>query len=124
VNNFYLGQTPITQAQYKAVTGTDPTDRGENSDAQMDPVNWDHADEYCEKLTTLDREGGVLSNEWEYRLPTEAERKYACRAGTLESRDGEPQDIACNHDNADGRPHPVGQKAPDTSNFHDMPGDI
>ena len=60
MNNFYLGQTPITQAQYKAVTGTDPTDRGENSDAQMDSVNWDHADEYCAKLTTLDRKVGVL----------------------------------------------------------------
>ena len=124
VNDFFLGQTPVTQAQYEAITGTNPTDHGENPDAPIDSVWWEPADEYCQKLTTLDREAGVLPDDWEYRLPTEAEWEYACRAGSSEPRHGEPQDIAWYHDNADGRPHAVGQKAPNAWGFYDMLGNI
>ena len=123
-NDFYLGQTPVTQAQYEAITGTNPTDHGENSDAPVDSVWWEPADEYCRKLTTLDREAGLLPDDWEYRLPTEAEWEYACRAGSSEPRYGRPQDIAWYHDNADGRPHAVGQKTPNAWGFHDMLGNI
>lgn len=124
VNDFYLGQTPVTQAQYEAVTGTNPTDHGTNPDAPIDSVWWEPADEFCQKLTSLDREAGVLPDEWEYRLPTEAEWEYACRAGSSEPRHGEPQDVAWYHENADGRPRAVGQKTPNAWGFHDMLGNI
>src|SRR6187455_1865853 len=58
VNDFYLGKSPVTQAQYEAVTGTNPTDHEQNGDAPVDSVDWNSANEYCRKLTKLDREGG------------------------------------------------------------------
>ena len=123
-NDFYLGKTPVTQAQYEAVTGTNPTDHEQNPCAPMDSVNWHQANEYCQRLTELDRETGVLPDDWEYRLPTEAEWEYACRAGSSEPRHGEPQNVAWYHDNADDKPHAVGQKIPTAWGFHDMLGNI
>ena len=112
VNDFYLGKSPVTQDQYEAVTGTNPTDHEQIGDAPVDSVDWNSANEYCQKLTKLDREAGVLPDDWEYRLPTEAEWEYACRTGSSEPRHGQPQDVAWYHHNADEKPHAVGQKTP------------
>jgi hypothetical protein len=124
VNDFYLGKSPVTQEQYDAVTGTNPTDHEEIGDAPVDSVNWDQTNEYSQRLTKLDREAGVLPDDWEYRLPTEAEWEYACRAGSLAPRHGEPQAVAWHHDNADEKPHTVGQKMPNQWGFHDMLGNV
>ena len=66
----------------------------------------------------------MLPDDWEYRLPTEAEWEYACRAGSAEPRHGEPQDVAWYHDNAEEKPHAVGQKTPNAWGFQDMLGNI
>jgi hypothetical protein len=123
-SNFYLGKSPVTQDQYEAVTGRNPTDHEQIGDAPVDSVDWNSANEYCQKLTKLDREAGVLPENWEYRLPTEAEWEYACRAGRSEPRHGQPQDVAWYHDNADEKPHAVGQKTPNPWGFHDMLGNV
>src|SRR3954452_24650830 len=54
VNDFYFGKAPVTQDQYEAVTGTNPSDHEKNGDAPVDSVTWDQANEYCQKLTKLD----------------------------------------------------------------------
>jgi hypothetical protein len=123
-SDFYLGKTPVTQDQYEAVTGANPTDHETIGDAPIDSVNWGQANEYCEKLTRLDRAAGVLPDGWQYRLPTEAEWEYACRAGSTAPRHGAPQEVAWHHDNADDKPHPVGQKTPNCWGFHDMLGNV
>ena len=123
-SDFYLGKTPVTQDQFEAVTGTNPTHHEKIGDAPVDSVTWDRAIEYCQRLTKLDREAGVLPDDWEYRLPTEAEWEYACRAGSLEPGHGQPQDVAWYHDNADEKPHAVGQKTPNPWGFHDMLGNV
>src|SRR5262245_17405284 len=107
-NDFYLGKTPLTQEQYEVVTGTNPTVHERIGDAPVDSVSWDEAAEFCQRLTRLDREAGALPHDWDYRLPTEAEWEYACRAGSPKPRHGEPQDVAWYQDNADGKPHAVG----------------
>ena len=101
-SDFYLGKSPVTQAEYVTVTGTNPTDHQEIGDAPVDSVSWGQANDYCQKLTILDRESGVLADNWEYRLPTEAEWEYACRAGRPESRHGSSLDVAWYHDNSTG----------------------
>lgn len=122
--DFYLGRTPVTQDQYRTIIGTNPTDHEEIGDAPVDSVNWDQANDYCRKLTQLDREAGSLPDDWEYRLPTEAEWEYACRAGTPEARHGRPQNVSWYGDNANHQPHAVGQKSPNAWGFHDMLGNV
>lgn len=71
---YYLGATEVTQKQWKEVMGTDPS-FCTGDDLPVDTVTWEEATEFCRKLGK--REGKM------YRLPTEAEWEYACRAGTL-----------------------------------------
>ena len=78
---YWLGKYEVTQAQYKAVTGTNPSwDKG--ADLPVEQVTWNDAMKFCSKLTDIEREAGRLPEGYEYTLPTEAQWEYACRAGT------------------------------------------
>jgi formylglycine-generating enzyme required for sulfatase activity len=79
--SFYLGVFPVTQEQYQAVMDVNPacfggTDRGNHP---VESVSWDDAREFCQRLSARDAE---KARRHTYRLPTEAEWEYACRAGT------------------------------------------
>jgi hypothetical protein len=123
-SDFCLGKFPVTQAQYEAVTGANPTEHQQTANAPVSTLKWESAGDFCRSLTHLDRQVGVLPEDWEYRLPTEAEWEYACRAGSSEPRHGPPQEVAWYHDNAEETPHPVGQKLPNAWGFHDMLGNV
>ena len=72
---FFMGIHPVTQAQWKAVMGTEPSHfKGPNRPVEQ--VSWDDCQEFCQKLT------GLLKGKATVHLPTEAEWEYACRAGT------------------------------------------
>jgi formylglycine-generating enzyme required for sulfatase activity len=85
---FYMGKYPVTQGQYLAVVGSNPsyfvTNNGYAQDLNrpVETVSWNDATNYCALLTQSDRVAGRIPFNWAYRLPTEAEREYACRAGT------------------------------------------
>ena len=123
--SFHLGQTEVTQGQWKAVMGTTPwKDRSavnEGDDYPATYVSWDDAVEFCRKLSEKE---GV-----EYRLPTEAEWEYACRAGTTtlysfgddESQLGE---YAWYSETTDDGTHIVGQKKPNPWGLFDMHGNM
>jgi formylglycine-generating enzyme required for sulfatase activity len=76
---FYMGKTEVTQGEWRAVMGTEPwkgkTDVREGNNYAASYVSWEDAQEFCQKLS--EKETGTT-----YRLPTEAEWEYACRAGT------------------------------------------
>jgi formylglycine-generating enzyme required for sulfatase activity len=76
---FYLGKTEVTQAQFRDLTGKDPS-QFKGADNPVEEVSWDEARDYAARLTN--RRGGHLV----YRLPTEAEWEYACRGGRSCSR--------------------------------------
>jgi formylglycine-generating enzyme required for sulfatase activity len=73
VASFYMGKYPVTQAQYEAVMGSRPS-YFQGGDRPVETVSWHDAVEFCQKLSQLTAR--------HYRLPSEAEWEYACRAGT------------------------------------------
>jgi sulfatase modifying factor 1 len=81
---FWMGKYEVTQGQWKRVAGAFPRplpfDVGD--DLPVHTVSFLDAEEFCRKLTALARTAGTLPKEWEFRLPTEAQWEYACRAGT------------------------------------------
>ena len=126
---FWMGQTEVTQGQYKSVMNAQPWS-GEDSvqESANNPavhVTWDDAAAFCRKLSQ--QEGKT------YRLPTEAEWEYACRAGTTTEfsfgdSDSSLGDHAWFYDNASkvGQKyaHSVGQKKPNPWGLYDMHGNV
>ncbi len=79
--SFCIGKYEVTQAEYLAVMGNNPSHfQGSNQPVEM--VSWHDATNYCAQLTARERSAGRLPAGYGYRLPTEAEWEYACRAGT------------------------------------------
>ena len=83
---FWMGKYEVTQGQWKRVVGKLPgeltAELPEGDDYPVGNVNFAEAEAFCRKLTELARKSGDLPEGWEFRLPTEAQWEYACRAGT------------------------------------------
>jgi len=115
---FYVGVTEVTQEQYQAVMGTNPSSfKGATN--PVDSVSWNDATEFCKKLSEKSRQA--------VRLPTEAEWEYACRAGSktkfcFGDADEGLGDYAWYLDNSGDMMHPVGQKKPNAWCLYDMHG--
>lgn len=80
--SFKMGRFEVTQAEYQALMETNPSYFPGVSDRPVEQVSWTNAVEYCARLTQAQSSSGCLPPGWRYRLPTEAEWEYACRAGT------------------------------------------
>jgi sulfatase modifying factor 1 len=132
---YQLGTFPVTQAQYADVTGERPSAAGGNS-LPVEGVSWWDAVRFCNVLS--ERDGLVpayrLDDDGEgiecdvtadgYRLPTEAEWEYACRAGTPGPRYGPLDDVAWYRGNSQDRIHDVGGKRPNAWGLYDMLGNV
>jgi formylglycine-generating enzyme required for sulfatase activity len=121
VNSFAIGKYPVTQAQYEAVMGTNPSRFQNNPQNPVEKVSWNDAQAFCQKLSQITGKT--------YRLPTEAEWEYACRAGTTTRfyfGDDANQlgDYAWYYGNSQGTTHPVGQKKPNAWGLYDMSGNV
>ena len=81
-SGFWMSKYETTQEEYEAVMGVNPSNFKGNANLPVEMVSWDDATNYCAKLTVLEQTAGRLPAGYEYRLPTEAEWEYACRAGT------------------------------------------
>ena len=78
---FWMGRYEVTQAEYLDVTGANPSQNWLPS-APVNCVSWYNATNYCSRLTAREEQAGRQPVGYVFRLPTEAEWEYACRAGT------------------------------------------
>lgn len=76
---FWMACTPVTQGQWQALMGNNPSYFKGSKDLPVEQVSWDDASEFCAKLNEL----GKFPSGFRYALPTEAQWEYACRAGTI-----------------------------------------
>ncbi|MBQ4329446.1 MAG: formylglycine-generating enzyme family protein, partial [Lentisphaeria bacterium] len=80
--DYWLGKFEVTQAQWQAVMGNNPS-YFKSDDRPVEQVSWNDAKEFCNKLNTI--YAGKLPAGYKFDLPTEAQWEYACRAGTATS---------------------------------------
>ncbi|MDA7864653.1 formylglycine-generating enzyme family protein [bacterium] len=122
---FNMGVHEVTQAQYEQVMGVNPS-HFKDADNPVEKVSWEDAVEFCRKLSELPAEKAAGNV---YRLPTEAEWEYACRAGTTTKYsfgddESELGDYAWYGFNSDQKTHPVGSKKPNAWGLYDMHGNV
>ena len=117
---FWLGKYEVTQGEWEAVMGSNPSRFWECGErCPVESVSWHEVQEFLGKLNGRERGRGSA-----YRLPSEGEWEYAARAGTTGMRYGELGEVAWHGGNSDGRTHPVGQKQANGWGLHDMLGNV
>ena len=121
---------------YRTRSGRSDYEGGElNLQQPMECVTWEKAREFCRKVTQLERKAGRLPKGYVYRLPTEAEWEYACRAGSKGSYNVKPaietaaslkspKYIKSFANVSEGKPMDVGQKKPNAWGLYDMHGNV
>ena len=115
---YWLGKHEVTQSEWQAITGMNPSYFSGCGDCPVESVSWKDVQDYIRKLNA--RAGGNR-----YRLPTEAEWEYAARAGTNGDRyESDLDGIAWYSGNRGKRTQAVGQKAPNGFGLHDMLGNV
>jgi formylglycine-generating enzyme required for sulfatase activity len=115
---FYLGKYPVTQSQWEAVMGNNPSRFKDNPKRPVERVSWHDVHVFLRKLNERKGSGG-------YRLPTEAQWEYACRASTKTLRYHRRINwIGWYRENSSGQPQPVGQKLPNAWGLYDMLGNV
>jgi formylglycine-generating enzyme required for sulfatase activity len=126
---FCMQKTPVTQGQWKTVMGNNPASFSDGgNDFPVENISWNDCQEFIKRLNA--RKDGI------YRLPTEAEWEYACRAESVTPFcTGEISELYCVHDpllsavgwycgNSGRKSRPVAQKNPNAWGFYDMHGNV
>ena len=114
-----MGKTPVTQGQWRAVMGTNPSHFSScGDDCPVERVSWNDAQEYIRRLNQQTGQ--------RYRLPSEAEWEYACRAGQTHRYCGsdDVDAVGWYRSNSNGRTQAVGGKRPNAWGLYDMSGNV
>ena len=130
--NFWIGISEITQAQYEAVMGNNPS-ATVGANLPVTNVSWKDAIDFCDKLNDLAAE--QIPAGFCFNLPTEAQWEYCCRAGTTTALNNgknlsdhsvsqELDKLGWYSHNSDETPHPVGLKQPNAWGLYDMHGNV
>ena len=128
---FYMAKYKVTQTDYQWVTGSTPSVFTGDFNRPVETVSWEDATNYCARLTQRERGARRIRTNSVYRLPTEAEWEYACRAWTstrFSYGDDPGYATLANYawflDNSSRMTHPVGQKLPNPWGLYDMHGGL
>ena len=112
---FWMGKYEVTQGQWKRLMGNLPgeltSELPAGDDYPVGNVNFAEAEAFCHKLTELTQSTATLPKEWEFRLPTEAQWEYACRAGTTTATSFGDR-LSSQQANFQGRPYNGGEAGP------------
>lgn len=127
--DFWLGKYEVTQAEYAALMGKNPSHFQGDSNRPAEKLSWFDAEAYCAAVSARERQAGRLPTGYEYRLPSEAEWEYACRAGTTNwfsfGDDAQVADaFAWTLENSGSTTHPIGLKRPNPWGLYDMHGNV
>ena len=135
---FWMGKYEVTQAQWKRVMGDFPAEltAGAGDNFPIYSINFAEAEGFCHRLTESTHAARELPKDWEFRLPTEAQWEYACRAGTT-SATAFGDKLSSKQANFQGEPYngaeegpslkrtaPVGSYPPNAWGLHDMHGNV
>ena len=121
IGSFAIGKYPVTQEQYQAVLRNNPSYFRGNPQNPVERVSYIDAIGFCQELSRVTGKN--------YRLPTESEWEYACRANTTTNyyfgdNKKRLRDYAWYYENSQGTTHPVGQKLPNPWRLYDMLGNV
>lgn len=122
---FWLGRTQVTQRQWRALMGSNPSIFSGKEQNPVENVSWDDAMEFCSKLNSKK----ILPLGWQWSLPTEAQWEYACRAGTTGDYAGRLEEMAwssnCKGNSTYARgTQPVAEKMQNKWGLYDMHGNV
>jgi sulfatase modifying factor 1 len=138
LTGFLMDQSEVTHEMFAKVQLPDPSHWRDNPAQPVERVRWRDAKQYCNERSLLEGLKPCYNEktaDWDcdysangYRLPTEAEWEYACRAGTDQPYDFGPPDklrqYAWFGENADQKTHPVSQKKPNRWGLYDLYGNV
>lgn len=116
ISSFYMGKYEVTQGQWNAVMGSNPSGSPKGDNYPVEKVSWNDCQEFIRRLN---KKTGK-----QYRLPTEAEWEYACRAMTTEELNGDLDTVAWYSGNSGSMTHQVGQKQANAFGLYDMLGNV
>jgi formylglycine-generating enzyme required for sulfatase activity len=121
VSDFYIGKFEVTQKQWVAIMGSNPSYFKDCDDCPVEHVSWNDIQEFLQKLNAKTGQN--------YRLPSEAEWEYAARGGNKSkgytySGSNSFDDVAWVKSNSGSTTHPVGMKQPNELGIYDMSGNV